>query len=83
MTYAIVLNKSDLTRDTPKAWGFWKSCAVACSPHCCCATAWFPKSQCQLEDHAPDTYRLLAPDWLAKKNGCANTSFEGIDYVSP
>ncbi len=69
MTYAIVLNKSDLTRETPKAWGFWESCA------------WFPKSLCTLQDHAPDKYRLLAPDWLARKNGCANTKYDGIERI--
>ncbi len=83
MTYAIVLNKSDLARETPRAWGFWgDEPAVNTSQGSFCSeTVWFPKSQCTLQDHSPDTYRLLAPDWLAKKNGCSNTKYDGIERI--
>ena len=83
MTYAIVLNKSDLTRETPKAWGFWESGGFAYSSAGAAysETVWFPKSQCTLEDHAPDKYRLLLPDWLARKTGMNNTEYDGIDKI--
>ncbi len=83
MSYAIVLNKSDLTRETPRAWGFWEPGELACSSGGAAysETVWFPKSQCTLQDHAPDTYRLVIPDWLARKTDLNNTKYDGIDKI--
>ncbi len=83
MPYAVILNKSDLTRETPRAWGFWEPEPTVHSTvgSVCSETVWFPKSQCTLQDHAPDTYRLVLPDWLARKTGLSNTKYDGIDKI--
>ena len=83
MPYAIVLNKSDLTRETPKAWAFWDAGDVACGSvgAACSETVWFPKSLCTLTDLGPDLYQLVIPDWLARKTGLNNTKYDGIDKV--
>jgi len=83
MSYSLVLKKSDLVRETQRAWGFWDGSDFACSSVGIARseTVWFPKSQCTIQDHAPDLYRLIIPDWLAKKTGLNYTGYEGIDYI--
>ena len=82
MSYAILLKKSDLVRETPRAWGFWEPETVHSSAGAfACGTEWLPKSQCTLEDHSPDHFRLIMPDWLGKKLAWVNTSFDGIDRI--
>ena len=83
MSYAIVLNKSDLTRETPKAWGFWESGDFACASvgAAYSETVWFPKSQCTLVNHGPGLCLLTIPDWLARKTGLNNTKYDGIERI--